>query len=236
MAIFNTSALLSAIRNSVGGVTFSQGPYGPYVRDRVVPTNPNTSRQASIRSAFAAAATAWKSLSSAQREAWTTYAQTVSRTNALGNPITLQGLNAFVAVNTLLQQASQSIRTTGPTVTGQSGGSQYTGTGVDLSQSGGNISCALISDSFDNYLGNVTNLDLMVFTGQSRSPSINYYSGPYRLAGVVSGNTGTPETDFDFNTGYPLIQGQTVRCRFVVLNGVTGQMVTEDVSDITVAA
>lgn len=236
MAIFNPSALISAIRNSVGGVTFTQGPYGATIRERVVPINPNTSRQATIRSAFAAAATAWKSLTSNQRDAWTVYAATVNRTNALGNPITLQGLNAFIAVNTLLQQASQAIRSAGPTVTGQSAGAQYNGTNLDLSEGSGQIACALISDSFDNYLGNVTNLDLAVYMGESRSPSINYYSGPYRLAGVVKGNTGTPVTSFAFDAPYPITETQVVRCRFVVINGVTGQMVTEDVADLTVEA
>lgn len=238
MAIFQTSALISAIRNSVGGVTFTEGPFGPAIREKVTPTNPNTSRQTTVRSAFTAAAVAWKSLTAAQRSAWTVYASGINRTNALGNPITLLGLNAFIAVNTLLQQAGQSIRSAGPSVAGLSGSAQYNGTNIVVSEAGQTIATdpGDIADAFDNYLGNVDDLDLAVYMGQGRTTSVNFYGGPYRLAGVVSGNTSVPVTSLSFTVPFPVTAGQIVRTRFVVINGVTGQMVSEDVADLTVAA
>lgn len=85
-----------------GGMVWSHNAGGPYVRERAIPTNPNTDLQVSIRNAVRACAIVWTTvLTQAQRDAWDTYAANVSWVNALGGVITLTGLNHFIRTNTV---------------------------------------------------------------------------------------------------------------------------------------
>lgn len=96
MALIRTGDA-SQLSGSVGGVTYSHNRYGAYKRARSLPVNPDTGNQQAIRAALAAVSTAWRSLTGAQRAGWNQYAETLSRLNALGDPITLSGQAAFVS-------------------------------------------------------------------------------------------------------------------------------------------
>ena len=84
-----------------GGIVWSHNAGGPYVRNRAIPTNPNTARQVAVRNAVRAITIAWQTvLSQAQRDAWDVYGAAVNWVNRLGQSINLTGLNHFVRSNT----------------------------------------------------------------------------------------------------------------------------------------
>jgi len=76
MAII-VSPVWSSARGSIAGTTYLTTPSGAIIaRQRVKPTNPSSPLQTQIRSANAAALSAWNALNDAQRAAWDVYAVT----------------------------------------------------------------------------------------------------------------------------------------------------------------
>ncbi len=98
--------ILGNLRGAVGANIFSHNRGGDYLRRRVSPTNPNSSRQQTMRAFLGSLATLWSTtLTQLQRDAWDTYAATVSRTGPLGNTINLTGMNTYVISNTRILDA-----------------------------------------------------------------------------------------------------------------------------------
>jgi hypothetical protein len=93
------SLILSAIRGSVNGMTFSQNRYGAYARNRTVPVNPNTLAQQNARAGLANSSLAWKALTEPQRQAWNNYAAETPVPNRLGDMVTLSGIAMFNKTN-----------------------------------------------------------------------------------------------------------------------------------------
>jgi hypothetical protein len=67
------------------------------IRAKVIPTNPNTTRQGTVRNFMRFAGPAWSELTPAQRTAWGDYGKTLTRTDEVGRQYTLTGFNAFCA-------------------------------------------------------------------------------------------------------------------------------------------
>lgn len=87
--------LITNLSGSVDGLTASHNRGGAYIRSRVTPVDPNTTKQGFCRSAMAAVSTAWDGLTGAERAAWAAYARTTSIPNRIGDQHTLSGRNAF---------------------------------------------------------------------------------------------------------------------------------------------
>lgn len=105
-------AIVGKISGSLGGMTAAHGRGGYYLRNRVVPVNPNTPRQQAVRSALGALVQAWSSLlTPAQRAGWTAYANATPRTDRLGESLILTGSQAYVACNTPRLQVNASTLT-----------------------------------------------------------------------------------------------------------------------------
>jgi hypothetical protein len=78
--------------------------YGLIRRTKVVPSNPNTYRQATVRTAFTSAARAYDALSEAQQNAWITAAGQYQTKPSLGQSGPLTGLQLYVRINATLTQ------------------------------------------------------------------------------------------------------------------------------------
>lgn len=89
--------ILGDLSGSIADNTFSRNRFGPYVRVRRVPVNPNTVGQQEIRGHFANATTAWRLLSAAQRQEWNDYAAQTPKQNPLGETVFDTGFNWYVA-------------------------------------------------------------------------------------------------------------------------------------------
>jgi hypothetical protein len=176
------------IRGSIGGKVYSRNRSGQYIRNRAVPTNPNTARQQAARLNFADCAVLWSSsLTPAQRTAWNLYGASVAVTNRLGQQIYLSGFNHFVRSNTAIKQVAGTVVSAGPTIS-------------EATQ--------LITVPFDTGRAWVGEDDayMYIYMSQPRSPGRTYIGGPYRFAGSIAGDLALPPTS-----------PQTVAVPFVVV-------------------
>ena len=106
MAIIRFGTNIAEASGSISGTVFSHNKGGPYIRNRRVPTNPDTERQGEVRSIFAALAAAWTNvLSAAERATWDAYAEANTILNALGQAVKQTGLAWYVRCNARLQDA-----------------------------------------------------------------------------------------------------------------------------------
>lgn len=92
------SALIGRLSRSAGSTTASHNRYGAYLRNRVIPTNPATSRQTDVRTNLGNESSRWRTLTAAQRTAWAAIAPNFTRTDSLGQTYTLNGQTAFLSV------------------------------------------------------------------------------------------------------------------------------------------
>ena len=98
--------ILGNLRGSIGANTFSHNRGGDYVRRRVSPTNPNSTRQQTMRTFLGTLAALWSStLTPAQREQWNIWSGNQAKEGPLGNSINWSGINGYVALNTHLLDA-----------------------------------------------------------------------------------------------------------------------------------
>lgn len=208
------SSAFSQTSGSIGGTTFSHNRGGLYTRTRTIPTDPITARQVLMRSSFGTLANVWSSvLTPAQREIWELYAASVTVLNVFGDSINLTGQQMYIRCNTPRLQAGfdRVDDFTGAFNLGEIGDISVTTVDVSDATASGGIGGAPEWAGIDEAF-------LLVYQGRSRSPSVNYYRGPFRLWGSYEGDSGTPEDTWTLATGnpYPLIADMACRFRFRV--------------------
>ena len=90
------------------GLYVSQGGrYGQISRALVIPSNPRTVAQTSVRGILSRVAAAWRGLQESQRAAWTAAASGVNSASRLGQSGPLTGLQLFNKINCTLAQFGQ---------------------------------------------------------------------------------------------------------------------------------
>lgn len=109
MAIITNSPIVSEIRGSSGGQTFSRNKYRAYVKIRKAPTDTITPYKTTARNNFASAALGWSALTDAQRLAWNKAAFDFTTKARLGVEPVSDGFNYFVRFNMYLLMAGQSM-------------------------------------------------------------------------------------------------------------------------------
>ena len=98
--------ILGSLRGSIGDNVFSHNRGGDYVRRRVAPTNPNSTRQQTMRTLLGTLAALWSTtLTPAQRAAWNVWAGLQAKEGPLGNSINLTGINGYIWTNAHLLDA-----------------------------------------------------------------------------------------------------------------------------------
>lgn len=91
------SALIGQLSKSAGSTTGSHNRFGAYLRNRVVPVNPNTTKQAAQRAIIQAASAGWRALSDTQRAGWAALGLLMTRQDSLGQTYNLTGLQAYTS-------------------------------------------------------------------------------------------------------------------------------------------
>ena len=89
-------------RSKDAGTVFSRNRFGAYTRKKTIPVNTNTTKQIAVRENFRLASTAWKSLTSLQRQAWNEFANNYTYTNVFGESKKLTGAQLFTSGNARL--------------------------------------------------------------------------------------------------------------------------------------
>ncbi len=114
MAIIKFGSVITGMRGSIGGTTFSANGSGDYAKAWRAGPNPRSELQSAQRATLGGLGASWLSLTSAQRTAWDTYAALPAQklTNSLGVDYYASGWNWFVK-----NQLQQLQRTSTPTVT-----------------------------------------------------------------------------------------------------------------------
>jgi len=178
-------SLTGTMSGSMGGCTASHNRAGMYFRNRVVPTNPNTTRQQNVRAYFTAAVNAWAStLTAAERADWETWAANVPFLDTLGQTFFLTGQQAFIRANVVGYQLGRSTLVAAPIDfnNGQPIAAIAPATaatpgqiGVILATSAFSIAATLMDDAPDDG-------DVALYLGPPVSPSVNFYKGSYQFA------------------------------------------------------
>lgn len=184
-------------RGSIGGQTHSRNRYGAYVRARTTPVNPRSARQSMARAITALVSTLWRSaVSEAQRDAWRVFAANVPASNKLGESINLAGFNQFYKSNVAAKNAGLVEILPAPvlfTLPGED--PDYT---CDIDATTGKLTIAFDED---RSWCSEDNAAMIVQVGLPQDPSIGFFNGPWRHAGIVPGDNGvpvtTPNTDID---------------------------------------
>lgn len=84
---------------SQGNTTASHNRFGSYIRNRVIPVNPNTPAQSVQRNNVQEIAALWRTLTAAQRLDWSNLGAQIERLNTQGQPYTLTGSQAHMMIN-----------------------------------------------------------------------------------------------------------------------------------------
>ncbi len=208
-----TSPLVSVGSGSVAGLTFSHNAGGNYIRARTIPTDPNTPEQQTIKAFVGNLAGLWNStLTAAQRTGWNTYAANVPLLNALGQSRNVSGIAMYIRSNVARLQASLARIDTAPSVftlgdfTNPSFGYDATANEIDV--------------NFDNTdaWANEDDAAMIVWGSRPQNDTIDFFKGPYRIAGLIAGNATTaPTSPAAISAPFDAVAGQRVFERIVVV-------------------
>jgi hypothetical protein len=99
---------------SQAGTTSSHNRFGQYTRNRSIPVNPRSTQQGAVRARLSANAAAWRALTANQRAGWTDLAQSMNRSDALGQSYNLTGFLAYVSVNNNQDAAGNAVLSDAP--------------------------------------------------------------------------------------------------------------------------
>ena len=208
-----TSPIITVGSGSVAGLTFAHNKGGNYIRARTIPTDPNSPEQQSIRAFVGNLAGLWNSiLTAAQRVDWNTYAANVPLLNALGQSRTVSGIAMYIRSNVARLQASLSRIDAAPSVftlgdfTNPSFGFDATADEVDV--------------NFDNTdaWANEDDAAMIVWASRPQNDTIDFFKGPYRIAGLIAGDAITPPTSpAAIAAPFTAVAGQRVFERIVVV-------------------
>lgn len=112
--------MVGQLSGSTGSTTASHNSQGSYFRSKVKPVNPNTTAQNFVRDRFALPSESWRGLTDAQRQGWKSLGAQMTAVDALGNPYTLNGFQAYMSVNRYRLQLNLTVLSSAPALTSAS--------------------------------------------------------------------------------------------------------------------
>lgn len=208
-------ANVSAMSGKLGGVVYSHNRFGPYIRTKSTPVNPNTERQTTVRAIFSNLTTRFKdTLTETQRAGWDIWTKNSPMKNVFGNTYNLTAINAYVRTNSLRLLTGQAEIDDAPVSFGEANSIVINEAGITVSAAAGTISIAATTDvtGFDASVDDDT---LICYAGLPRSPNVEFFNGPFRYSGAIIGDSGTPPAvPYVFTPGFTLVEGQRMTIGF----------------------
>ena len=207
------SAIVGEGSGSLAGVTVSHNAGGYYMRQRVVPTNPQTLKQVQVRQALTTLTSRWKNiLTAGQRAAWQTYASNVKLPDVLGDLRNRSALNHYVRSNVAMIAAGKAINDDAPVIFNLG---EFTMPVVTASEATQKISVAFdINDEWDSEDASY----MLVYASKPQNDSINFFKGPYQFMGAIQGNSQTPSPSPEvMDAPFAFEAGQKVFCQVCVV-------------------
>lgn len=114
MAKIKFSALMSDMRGKLNGSVLSKNRGGSYIRNKVTPSNPQTTAQMSVRGIFAGIASAWSTLTESQRLSFNGKVSQYATTDIFGDIRNPSGKALFQKLNQNLSISNQATLTSCP--------------------------------------------------------------------------------------------------------------------------
>lgn len=115
MARIIGGSMIGELSGKLGGNVFARNKSGAYIRQYVIPVDPNTQAQADARVAFGTSSSSYHSLDSVLKNQWGNFAQNLYLPKNGINTGQYSGFNAFVALRNVVQNAGKLLIST-PTV------------------------------------------------------------------------------------------------------------------------
>lgn len=190
-------------RGSIGGMTVSRNRYGSYARARIAPVNPQSPLQSAIRALIALVTIRWTfNLSQANRDAWGVYADNVPATNKLGESINLSGFNQFIKSNIVSANVGLPFIDAAPIIFALPGEDPEFDATIDAGT--GKIT-VIFNDTRD--WADEDDAAMVVQMGRPVNPTIQFFNGPWRHAGVIEGDSVAAPTTPDATIDVPFEVG-----------------------------
>ena len=214
MALCRFGGGIADMRGSIGGTVFSRTRFGATARNRTTPVDPGTSFQMEVRAIMGQVRDAfYNTLTAAQRTAWTQYANNVSMSNRLGEPVNLTNFNHYVRTNVPRLHAGLDRVDDGPALftTAEQDGT------VAVSVTAATKAVSVAFDDTLDWLDEDGGA-LVVYESAPMSPNINYFKGPFRYLGVIEGDgTTPPTTPAAMTSAFEMTAGQKQFFQFRIL-------------------
>lgn len=194
-----------AASGSVAGNTYSRNRFGPYIRARTSPVNPNTERQQLVRASVAFCAAFWaNTLTAVQRAAWDLYGSSVAMTDKLGATMYLTGYNQFMRSNVIFKMVGGTPIAAGPTVFEIPAHDPTFA--VTVSEAGQQLTFSFdVTMDWAVETGGI----LYLFQGKPQNAQRNYFGSPWRHVGNVGGiDPGGPVSPAPYAVDFAVAEGQ----------------------------
>lgn len=197
-----------------GGIVWSHNASGPYVRNRAIPVNPNTSRQIAVRVSVRNLGIRWSIvLTQAERDAWDVYAANVSWLNRLGQTITLTGLNHFVRSNTPRLISAIPVIDVAPVIFDLAAAEpELSATASEATQD-----LTIDGEAAGPWVGEAGAWQFY-YMGLPQNPGRKFFGGPYRLLTATPG-AGPPPFPVVTAAAFPFAEGQRLWVRSRIARG-----------------
>lgn len=199
----------------IGGHVASKNRSGNYLRTKVTPVNPNTVAQQNVRAILGSLATAWSSLTDAQRLSWNNAVSEFAKTDIFGDIKNPSGFNLFIKLNSNLATIGNSPLTDAP-IKEEIPYTGLTSAVMDISSATGVL-------TFDT--GNYDSVSLFVKATPALSAGITNVKSFLRGTGVIipAGDTASFYADYVAKFGIPAVGSNiTLTVQPIVATGQKG--------------
>lgn len=163
--------------NKIGGNVISSNHYGRYARKLVVPTNPQSAAQTTMRTLFSVLSQLWKTVSPTNQLLWIAETVNYPRTDSLGNTYYMTGQALYISINQNIQLGSGSYTDTPPTKV-----IPVTLSSITFTPDLGGTDFKIVYDT----LATDTDCSLLIFASRGLSNGINYCKSEYRLVSTIA--------------------------------------------------
>lgn len=172
------------VRNKIGGMVFSRNRYGGYIRNRVSPVQPRSTRQVSQRSLFTYVSQYWRdTLSATNRDGWNKYAADTLLPDVFGEKKGRAGNVMFCRFNVTWMRCGGAILAAAPVTGGEA-------PPVIITLDGTSAAGLSISAFSPTLLAGDRICVLMA--AHAVSPSRNFFNGPFQYLTAFAGNAVPP--------------------------------------------
>lgn len=212
------SALMTEARGSVGGATFSRNKSGLYIRAKAVPVNPQTSAQVAARNALANVVARWsQTVTEENRAAFGFAASGIFFPDGIGGSHTLSPIAFYTRINALRIQLGLTPKDDIDDPFDYT--AQLNPMSFAVTASTGNVSVTF--DDAQEWVDEDESA-IAVYASRPQRPTINFFKGPYRLAGTILGDATTaPTSPATIALPFPVQAGDKVffQARLTRVNG-----------------